>query len=110
MGRILNTNVPQCIRPGKHEKKECHSHDKHHIAEHLVDMRRRIGAAFHVEMRDFRLKYMSILLKHLAVPSGVAVCVYNKYVCACVCVHVCESPKVAFNFCHSLNVVLFKIY
>ena len=46
-------------------------------------MRRRIGAAFHVKVRDLRLKHMSILLKHLAVPSGVTVCVC---VCVCVCV------------------------
>ena len=79
MWRVLDANVPQCIRPGKQQEKKCHSHDKHHIAEHLVDMRRGIGAAFHVEVRDLRLKHMGILLKHLTVPSGVTVCV-------CVCV------------------------
>ena len=102
MWRILNANVPQCIGPGKHKEKERHSHNKHHIAEHLVDMRRGIGAAFHVEMRDFRLKYVSILLKHLAVPSGVAVCV-------CVCVS--ESLRVAFNFMSFFERrTFFKIY
>lgn len=75
MWRVLDADVPQRVRPGKQQEKKCHSHDKHNIAEHLVDMRRRISAAFHVEMRDLRLKHVSVLLKHLTVPSGVTVCV-----------------------------------
>ena len=69
---ILYANTSQGIWPSHDQYQQPHTNSKHDIAEYFVDPWRRVGVTLNVQVRYLRLQNMSILLKYLPVPSGVA--------------------------------------
>ena len=75
-GRVTDSHGFQRPRSGEEEKQPGHTQEEHHVAEDLVEPGRRVGGPLHLQVGYLVTQDLGVLVKDLAVPSAVTVCVY----------------------------------